>query len=116
MCSSGSANLDDGSVVSGINVPKGSVFAAGPKSIQGLQAVARKTSEGYVIEGAIPWASLGAEDIASANEYGMNLNVSDSVPSGAKAGELKAMVSNNPARKGNDAQFRSSWGTLTLQG
>jgi hypothetical protein len=112
----GLANLNDGSVVSGINVPKGSVFAPGSKSIQGLRAVARKASEGYVIEAAIPWASLGADDIVGGNEYGMNVNVSDSVPSGAKAGELNAMVSNNPARKGNDAQFRSSWGTLTLQG
>jgi hypothetical protein len=46
----------------------------------------------------------------------MNLNVSDSVSSGGKAGELNAMVSNNPQRKGNDAPFRSIWGTLTLLG
>jgi hypothetical protein len=44
----------------------------------------------------------------------MNLNVSDSVPDGSKAGELSSMVSNNPQRKGNDASFRSIWGTLTL--
>jgi hypothetical protein len=46
----------------------------------------------------------------------MNLNVSDAVPSGTKAGELSSFVSNNPARKGNDAQFRSIWGTLQLEG
>jgi hypothetical protein len=44
----------------------------------------------------------------------MNLNVSDSVPNGPKAGELSSMVSNNPQRKGNDASFRGIWGTLTL--
>ena len=46
----------------------------------------------------------------------MNLNVSDSVANGAKAGELSSFVSNNAARKGNDAQFRSIWGTLQLEG
>ena len=30
--------------------------------------------------------------------------------------ELSSFVSNNPARKGNDAQFRSIWGTLQLEG
>ena len=52
--------------------------------------------------------------VEGGHEFGMNLNVSDSVPNGSKAGELSSMVSNNPERKGNDASFRGIWGTLTL--
>jgi CHAT domain-containing protein len=103
-------------VISAINVPSGSVFGRGQNSIQGFQAEVSRTDDGYVLEAAIPWSTLGAEDLAAGAEYGMNLNVSDSVASGSRTGELNAMVSNNPERKGNDAKFRSIWGTLTLQG
>ncbi len=109
-------DFSDNSVISGINVPAGSVFTRGSNTIQGLHAATAKTSGGYVIEASIPWSTLGADSISGGNEYGMNLNVSDSVASGPKAGELNSFVSNNPARKGNDAQFRSSWGTLHLDG
>ncbi len=112
----GPANFKDDSVISAINVPNGSVFTRGTNTIQGLHAATVKVDDGYLIEAAIPWTTLGVEDISGGNEYGMNLNVSDSVPSGAKAGELSSFVSNNPARKGNDAQFRSIWGTLQLEG
>jgi hypothetical protein len=112
----GPANFKDDTVISAINVPNGSVFTRGPNTIQGLQAATTKTDDGSLLEAAIPWSTLGAEGIAGGNEYGMNLNVSDSVASGPKAGELSSFVSNNRARKGNDAQFRSIWGTLTLQG
>ena len=112
----GPANFKDDSVISAINVPNGSVFARGANTIQGLHAATVKDDDGYLIEAAIPWSTLGVEDISGGNEYGMNLNVSDSVPNGAKAGELSSFVSNNPARKGNDAQFRSIWGTLQLEG
>ena len=112
----GPANFTDDTVISAINVPNGSVFTRGPNTIQGLRAATAKTDDGYIIEAAIPWSTLGAESISGGNEYGMNLNVSDSVATGAKAGELSSFVSNNPARKGNDAQFRSIWGTLQLEG
>ena len=112
----GPANFKDDSVISAINVPNGSVFTRGTNTIQGLHAATVKVDDGYLIEAAIPWTTLGVEDISGGNEYGMNLNVSDSVPNGAKAGELSSFVSNNPARKGNDAQFRSIWGTLQLEG
>jgi hypothetical protein len=92
------------------------VFTRGSNSIQGLHAATVKTDDGYLIEAAIPWSTLGVESISGGNEYGMNLNVSDSVANGPKAGELSSFVSNNPARKGNDAQFRSIWGTLQLEG
>ncbi len=69
-----------------------------------------------MIEAAIPWSTLGVDEVATGAEFGMNLNVSDSIASGGKAGELSSFVSNNPARKGNDAQFRSVWGTLQLDG
>jgi hypothetical protein len=111
----GPADFENDTVISAINVASGKVFERGTNSIQGLKAATTKASQGYVIEAAIPWSTLGADGASVGNEYGMNLNVSDSVPSGARAGELNAMVSNNPARKGNDAQFRSVWGTLTLQ-
>jgi hypothetical protein len=111
----GPAGGGGGAVISAINIANGSVFARGSNTIQGVQAATAKTNDGYFIEAAIPWATLGAEEVAGGNEYGMNLNVSDSIASGSRAGELSSMVSNNPARKGNDAQFRSSWGTLTLQ-
>ena len=112
----GPANFKDDTVISAINVPNGSVFTRGPNTIQGLRAATAKTDDGYIIEAAIPWSTLGADSISGGNEYGMNLNVSDSVASGAKAGELSSFVSNNAARKGNDAQFRSIWGTLQLEG
>jgi hypothetical protein len=111
----GPANFKDDTVISAINVPNGSVFSRGSNTIQGLQAATAKSSDGYVIEAAIPWSTLGVESVAGGNEYGMNLNVSDSVPNGPKAGELSSFVTNNPARKGNDAQFRSIWGTLQLE-
>jgi hypothetical protein len=112
----GPANFQDDSVISAINVPNGSVFARGSNTIQGLHAATAKVDDGYLLEAAIPWSTLGAENVSGGNEYGMNLNVSDAVPSGTKAGELSSFVSNNPARKGNDAQFRSIWGTLQLEG
>jgi hypothetical protein len=110
----GPANFNDDTVISAINVPDGKVFVRGSNTIQGLKAATVKTSDGYIIEAAIPWSTLGAQDVTGGNEFGMNLNVSDSVPEGSKAGELSSMVSNNPQRKGNDASFRSIWGTLTL--
>jgi hypothetical protein len=95
-------------------VPDGKVFVRGTNTIQGLEAATVKTNDGYVIEAAIPWSTLGAKGVADGSKFGMNLNVSDSVPNGPKAGELSSMVSNNPQRKGNDASFRGIWGTLTL--
>ena len=111
----GPANFNDDTVISAINVPNGSVFTRGPNTIQGLRAATTKTDDGYLLEAAIPWSTLGADSIGGGNDYGMNLNVSDSIANGSKAGELSSFVSNNPARKGNDAQFRSIWGTLHLE-
>jgi hypothetical protein len=105
-----------GAVISGINVPNGAAFTRGTNTIQGLKAAVTKSSDGYLLEAAIPWSTLGVDSVSGGEEFGMNLNVSDAVSSGAKAGELNAMVSNNPERKGNDAPFRSIWGTLTLLG
>jgi hypothetical protein len=110
----GPANFNDDTVISAINVPDGKVFVRGTNTIQGLEAATVKTNDGYVIEAAIPWSTLGAKGVADGSKFGMNLNVSDSVPNGPKAGELSSMVSNNPQRKGNDASFRGIWGTLTL--
>jgi Carbohydrate family 9 binding domain-like len=110
----GPANFNDDTVISAINVPDGKVFVRGSNTIQGLEAATVKTNDGYIIEAAIPWSTLGAQSVARGHEFGMNLNVSDSVPNGSKAGELSSMVSNNPERKGNDASFRGIWGTLTL--
>jgi hypothetical protein len=110
----GPANFNDDTVISAINVPDGKVFVRGSNTIQGLKAATSKTNDGYIIEAAIPWSTLGVQGVAGGNDFGMNLNVSDSVPDGSKAGELSSMVSNNPQRKGNDASFRSIWGTLTL--
>jgi hypothetical protein len=112
----GPANFKDNSVIGGINVPDGAVFTRGTNTIQGLKAATVKTDDGYLIEAAIPWSTLGVDAISGGAEFGMNLNVSDSIASGAKAGELSSFVSNNPGRKGNDAQFRSVWGTLQLEG
>lgn len=103
-------------LIGGINLPKGSVFAGGRKNIAGLKGVAVATDHGYRIEAAIPWTTLGFSPVTAGAEIGMNLNVSDAVPSGSGMGELLDMVSNNPARSGNDAKTRSQWGTLTLLG
>jgi hypothetical protein len=110
----GPAGGDGDEVISGINVPNGAVFTRGTNTIQGLKAAVARSDEGYVMEAAIPWSTLGVDSVGAGAEFGMNLNVSDSIASGAKAGELNAMVSNNPERRGNDAKFRSIWGTLTL--
>ncbi len=103
-------------LIGGINVAKGSVFAGGTKTIVGLDGVAVPTDHGYRIEAAIPWETLGFSPATAGAAIGMNLNVSDAVPSGSAKGDGLDMVSNNPARSGNDAKTRSTWGTLTLLG
>ncbi len=101
-------------VISGINLASGSTFVRGANSIQGLQAAVQRTDHGYVIEASVPWSTLGVSAPAAGAEFGMNLNVSEAVGDGPRKGELNAMASNNSRRKGNDAGFRSIWGTLSL--
>ncbi|MEP6650084.1 MAG: CHAT domain-containing protein [Lapillicoccus sp.] len=106
----------DGRLISAINVAVGIGFTPGTSSIAGLEGAMRTNDRGYVIEAAIPWSTLGFADVRPGAEIGMNLNVSDAIPSGPDTGRLRDMVSNNPDRKGNTAEFRSAWGTLTLRG
>ncbi len=103
-------------VISGINLASGSAFVKGTNSIQGLEAASGKTDHGYLIEASVPWSTLGVSAATAGAEFGMNLNVSEAVGSGTRKGELNAMASNNSRRRGNDAPFRSIWGTLALQG
>ena len=103
-------------LLSAVNVASGVGFTPGTSSIAGLEGAVRANDRGYLIEAAIPWSTLGFTAVRAGAEIGMNLNVSDAVPSGAGQGTLRDMVSNNPDRKGDTAQFRSSWGTLTLRG
>jgi hypothetical protein len=103
-------------LLSAVNVASGVGFTPGTSSIAGLEGAVRANDRGYLIEAAIPWSTLGFTNVRAGAEIGMNLNVSDAVPSGAGQGTLRDMVSNNPDRKGDTAQFRSSWGTLTLRG
>ncbi|MEP6629524.1 MAG: sugar-binding protein, partial [Lapillicoccus sp.] len=106
----------DPAVISGINLASGSAFVRGTNSIQGLRAAVESTDHGYLIEASVPWSTLGVSAAKAGAEFGMNLNVSEAVANGSRKGELNAMASNNSRRKGNDAQFRSIWGTLALQG
>ena len=103
-------------LISAVNVGSGAGLTPGPSSIAGLEGAVRMNDRGYIIEAAIPWSTLGFTNVRPGAEAGMNLNVSDAVPSGAGMGTLRDMVSNNPDRKGNTAEFRSAWGTLTLRG
>jgi hypothetical protein len=101
-------------VISGINLASGASFVRGANSIQGLKAAVEKTDHGYLLEASVPWSTLGVDTPQAGAEFGMNLNVSEAVADGSRKGELNAMASNNSRRKGNDASFRSIWGTLSL--
>jgi CHAT domain/Carbohydrate family 9 binding domain-like len=102
-------------LISAVNVASGAGFTPGPSSIVGLEGAVRRNDRGYIIEAAIPWSTLGFSNVRAGAEIGMNLNVSDAIPDGPDLGRLRDMVSNNPDRRDNTAQFRSTWGTLTLQ-
>lgn len=112
----GPEDFTNGKVLSAINTASGRSFVKGASSIQGLDAATVTTDHGYRIEAAIPWSTLGVSGVQAGAELGMNLNVSDAVADGGNKGALRDMVSNNAARKGNDAAFRSAWGTLQLEG
>jgi len=103
-------------VISAINLASGANFVRGTNSIQGLKAATETSDHGYLVEASVPWSTLGVKEMGAGTEYGMNLNVSEAVGSGSQKGELNAMASNNSRRRGNDASFRSIWGTLALQG
>lgn len=105
---------EGGRVVAGINVSNGSVFVTGGAAT-GTRAVSRIGSEGYVVEAAIPWSVLRVANPRVGLVLAGNLNVSDAVAGGTRRGGLQAMVSNNPERAGNSADFREVWGTITLE-
>jgi hypothetical protein len=106
---------DASGVISGVNVAKGKSFVPGSNTIQGLKAAVQVTDHGYLIEGSIPWSTLGVSGPRAGSEFGMNLNVSEAVSDGSRKGELNAMASNNSRRTNNDASVRSIWGTLSLR-
>ena len=103
-------------IISAVNLASGANFVRGTNSIQGLHAATETTDHGYLVEASVPWSTLGVTSVQAGAEFGMNLNVSEAVSNGAQKGELNAMASNNSRRRGNDASFRSIWGTLALQG
>ncbi len=102
-------------VVVARNVPEGSAFEKGSGIDAGSYAI-RLTGDGYVVEAAVPWSLLGMDPPTPGTVLATNLTASDARPSGARAGDLRVMVSNNPARQNNNARYRHLWGTVELTG
>jgi hypothetical protein len=102
-------------VVVARNVPEGSAFERGSVIDAGSYAI-RLTGDGYVVEAAVPWSLLGMDPPMPGTVLATNLAASDARPSGARTGDLRVMVSNNPARHNNNARYRHLWGTVELTG
>ena len=102
-------------VVVARNVPEGSAFEKGSGIDAGSYAI-RLTGDGYVVEAAVPWSLLGMDPPTPGTVLATNLTASDARPSGARAGDLRVMVSNNAARQNNNARYRHLWGTVELTG
>ncbi len=74
-----------------------------------ISIAARQTSDGYIIEAAIPWSDLNVTPVPG-QRLGLALNLNDNDTPGTARQEM--MLSNVSTRSfGNPA----SWGTLTLQ-
>jgi len=103
---------DVSGTIDAINRPGGSVFGDG--SEVDLNTAVAKTEGGYAIEAAVPWSDLNVSVPHSGSKFAANLNVSDAFASGARRGTLDIFVTNNEQRRGNSAEFRNIWGTITL--
>jgi tRNA A-37 threonylcarbamoyl transferase component Bud32 len=82
-----------------------------PPSLEGplsLTAAARPTTDGYVLEVAVPWWALNLSPQVEA-PYGFCLNLSDTDTPGLR--DQESMVSTSPNRKWGDP---TTWGTLIL--
>jgi hypothetical protein len=102
-------------VVIGANRPNGklTVFAAGGTP-DDVTAHAAQTTDGYLIEGMIPWSATGLDGIGSDTRLAANVNVSDRNPE--SVGKLACMVSTNPERTAQTQPHPAYWQELLLQG
>lgn len=109
------APTEEGSTVAALNIARGARIGRGPSlNERDLDAEMRPTPRGYLIEAAVPWATLGVEGASGDDRFAMNLNVSDAIPSGEERGQLATLQSNNAERKDNGVAHRHRWGTLEL--
>ncbi|HSK32762.1 MAG TPA: sugar-binding protein, partial [Propionicimonas sp.] len=102
-------------VVIGANRPNGklTVFSAGGTP-DDVTAHAAQTTDGYLIEGMIPWSATGLDGIGSDTRLAANVNVSDRNPE--SVGKLACMVSTNPERTAQTQPHPAYWQELLLQG
>ena len=106
---------DSPGAVIGANQPSGrlTTFVAGG-SVDGVEAYAVATSDGYLMEGKIPWSTAGLEGIGGGARLAANVNVSDR--DSTAVGTLESMVSSNPQRTAQTQPHPAYWQALELQG
>jgi hypothetical protein len=92
-----------------INPAQGGSFVGGSLTDR-FEGAVDWTDEGYTIEAAIPWSTLGVVSPVEGMSFGANWNVSD----GDGEGGLEEMVSSNPDRTAGNQPVPRSWHTVVL--